>query len=275
VIYETDANNTITAEYSWDDNGNPVTMTKGGKIYYYHVNGHSDVTALTDENGNVVAQYEYDAWGNTISKAGSMAESNPYRYAGYRYDENTGLYYLLARYYSPVNGRFLSEDPVFGELKNPVTQNRYSYAGNNPAMYIDQDGRFRTLVRWLSSALIKKIKKEFKDDDEPSFKTGAAGEKYLKQLVGGRAQVYFKTSLGGRYVDQLANGIAHESKVGYVTLSKRIKEQVQKDAELIKKKSIRGAVWHFFRSAVTGKIGGSKNLLNYLRDRKIDYIIYD
>jgi uncharacterized protein RhaS with RHS repeats len=62
VIYETDSNNNIVADYTWDNLGNPVTMTKGGTTYYYHMNGHGDVTSLTDSSGNIVAQYQYDAW---------------------------------------------------------------------------------------------------------------------------------------------------------------------------------------------------------------------
>ncbi|MED5053275.1 hypothetical protein [Anoxybacteroides rupiense] len=58
---ETDAKNNIAAEYTWDTSGRPVTMTKGGVTYYYHLNGHGDVVALTDANGNVVTQYQYDA----------------------------------------------------------------------------------------------------------------------------------------------------------------------------------------------------------------------
>jgi hypothetical protein len=54
----------------------PQQATKNGAIYYYHIN----------------AQYQYDAWGNILSQSGTMASSNPYRYAGYRYDESIGLY---------------------------------------------------------------------------------------------------------------------------------------------------------------------------------------
>ncbi|WP_431019326.1 RHS repeat-associated core domain-containing protein [Anoxybacillus sp. D401a] len=89
-------------------------MTRNGTTYYYYVNGHGDVTALTDANGNVVAQYQYDAWGNIISQTGTMASSNPYRYAGYRYDEETGLYYLMARYYDANIGRFITRDTFRG-----------------------------------------------------------------------------------------------------------------------------------------------------------------
>jgi RHS repeat-associated protein len=154
VLYETDANNNIVAEYTWDAYGYPVTMTKGGVTYYYHKNGHGDVTALTDENGNVVAQYQYDAWGNIISKTGTMASANPYRYAGYYYDEETGLYYLMSRYYNSEIGRFINSDnPLViktltdealkapGEYQGlPLLSNLFVYAANNPVMYVDPSG---------------------------------------------------------------------------------------------------------------------------------------
>ena len=79
--------------------------------YYYHYNAHGDVVQVTDSAGNVVADYTYDAWGNIISSTGTMASSNPYPHAGYRYDNETGLYYLMARFYNPNIGRFLSLDP--------------------------------------------------------------------------------------------------------------------------------------------------------------------
>jgi RHS repeat-associated protein len=153
VIYETDENNNIIAEYTWDQEGNPVSMTKNGQTYYYHLNGHGDVVALTDSNGNVVAEYEYDAWGNIISQTGPLASENPYRYAGYRYDEETDLYYLMARYYNPKHGNFLSLDPHPGVLDNPITQNGYTYANNNPVMYVDPDGNHPVLIALAGTLL--------------------------------------------------------------------------------------------------------------------------
>ena len=54
---------------------------------------------MLEENGTVVVNYSYDTWGNIVSIAGSLKDSvgkkNPYRYRGYRYDEETGLYYHL------------------------------------------------------------------------------------------------------------------------------------------------------------------------------------
>ncbi|WP_338023172.1 RHS repeat-associated core domain-containing protein [Bacillus ectoiniformans] len=65
----------------------------------------------------------------------------PYRYAGYRYNENTKLYYLLARYYNSEYGVFLSRDPFLGDSFEPSSQNGYNYASNNPIMYVDPDGK--------------------------------------------------------------------------------------------------------------------------------------
>jgi RHS repeat-associated protein len=114
----------------------------------------------------------------------------------------------------------------------------------------------------------------FKGTGNLAFSGGKAGEKYLANLVGGKPQVYFKTSSGGRYIDQLANGIAYESKVGYTSLTSRIKTQILKDAELIKKGQINGAEWNFFRSADTGKIGASKQLIQFLKQNGIKYKIH-
>ena len=94
------------------------------------------------KNGKVVAEYTYDAWGNILESKGTMASINPYRYAGYRFDEETKLYYLMARYYNPDTGVFLSLDPVRGDTMNPVTMNGYNYANNNPVMMVDPDGEF-------------------------------------------------------------------------------------------------------------------------------------
>lgn len=53
---------------------------------------------------------------------------------------------------------------------------------------------------------------------------GKIGERALKKAYGGVSQKYFSTSLGKRFIDQFANGIAHESKVGYTSLTKKYKD---------------------------------------------------
>ncbi|MCU5705196.1 hypothetical protein OCF67_13460 [Bacillus wiedmannii] len=68
--------------------------------------------------------YEYDAWGNVLkSEAKGNAADNPFGYAGYMYEKEIGMYYLIARYYNPDHGVFLSVDPDPGDEDDPVTQN--------------------------------------------------------------------------------------------------------------------------------------------------------
>lgn len=85
-----------------------------GEIFYYKTNPLGDIIGIYDENLNQVVKYEYDIWGNILNISGDKAETvgkyNPYRYRGYRYDEETNLYYLYSRYYSPELCRFISAD---------------------------------------------------------------------------------------------------------------------------------------------------------------------
>jgi len=142
VLYETDASGNVVRSYIYGENGQLLAMKKGNATYFYHYNAHGDVIALTDAQGNIVARYQYDAWGNILSQSGALADENPYRYAGYQYDEETGLYYLIARYYHPTHGVFLSLDPDPGDADDILTQNGYTYANNNPVMMVDPDGHF-------------------------------------------------------------------------------------------------------------------------------------
>lgn len=88
-----------------------------------------------------------------------MASVNPYRYAGYRYDESTGLYYLMARYYDAGVGRFITRDSFHGFVNDPLSLNQYSYTQNNPINYVDPKGHWRvgsvdTVGNWIDAALI-------------------------------------------------------------------------------------------------------------------------
>lgn len=136
VIAESDANATVIAQNIW---GHKPLARKIGSSYYYNVyNGHGDVIQVLDESGNAVNTYEYDEWGNILSISEQI--ENPIRYAGEYYDEESGLYYLRARYYDPVIGRFISKDSVEGDITNPLSLNLYTYCVNNPLAFIDPSG---------------------------------------------------------------------------------------------------------------------------------------
>ena len=121
-----------------------------GATYIYRRDAQGNIVALIDTNGAKVAEYVYDAWGNhaVVDSSGNDIESgigalNPFRYRGYYYDTETGLYYLKTRYYDPEVGRFISRDSVsYADPETINGLNLYAYCGNNPVMNIDPQGHF-------------------------------------------------------------------------------------------------------------------------------------
>jgi RHS repeat-associated protein len=98
--------------------------------------------ALTDATGAVLQRYSYDPYGNIVTNDMTASFINPYQYT-WREADGIGLVNNRARYYSPVLGRFISEDPS-GFLGRRL--NFYSYAGDSPQVYVDRDGRDPILV---------------------------------------------------------------------------------------------------------------------------------
>ena len=139
VVLEVDGKGNQTARNVYGTN--LVSRTAGGQTLYYMYNGHADVTALIGTTEQTVATYYYDAFGNQEAVSGSA--DNPYRYAGYRYDGETGLYYLNARYYDATTARFLSEDTYSGKANDALSLNLYTYCSNNPIKYLDPTGHWQ------------------------------------------------------------------------------------------------------------------------------------
>jgi RHS repeat-associated protein len=81
----------------------------------------------------VVQSYSYDSFGTAKP---SRAFVNSYTYAGREWDKETGLHYYRARYYDPMEGRFIQKDPI--GFKGGI--NLYSYVQNNPLNYRDPFG---------------------------------------------------------------------------------------------------------------------------------------
>ena len=102
----------------------------------------------------------YDAWGNFITTYYSTigtnyyAYYNPFRYRGYYYDSETGLYYLQSRYYKPQWGRFLNADVHVNANGDLIGFNMYAYCSNNPVMYTDPTGESIVLSAIIIGAVI-------------------------------------------------------------------------------------------------------------------------
>ena len=151
LIGLTYGNNTLFFYY--DSNGVPTSFAHNGTMYYYVKNLQGDIVQITKQDGTVVAKYVYDVWGKILSiKDGSnntiettnathLANLNPFRYRGYVYDNETGLYYLQSRYYDPITGRFLNAD-VYADTGNSViSTNMFAYCENNAVMKYDVTGK--------------------------------------------------------------------------------------------------------------------------------------
>ncbi len=146
--------------YFYDADGSPISFrTVSGNTsadYYYVRNLQGDIVAICDASGNKKVEYTYDAWGKVLSMTGTLAstigQSNPYRYRGYWFDSETGLYYLQSRYYDPQTGRFINADDLFSTDQGPIGNNMFTYCLNNPINGIDKNGN-AFLSMLLGSAL--------------------------------------------------------------------------------------------------------------------------
>ena len=153
-----------------------------GRARYYLYNAHGDVVQLTNTNGQLTKNYNYDAFGN--ERAPKEDDLNPFRYCGEYFDTETGLYYLRARYYDPLIGRFTQEDThwntanmIYGDTPQKINEredtlglkhysyapqilsvlqagNLYVYCVNNPIPYVDNGGQFiRAIVGAVTGAI--------------------------------------------------------------------------------------------------------------------------
>ena len=151
--------------YSYDSNGilysikYTLTDTSDTLTYYCTHNSRGDIIGIYNYQGTLRAKYEYDAWGNILSitdadgnaitSATHVGNLNPFRYRGYYYDSETGLYYLMSRYYDPVTHRFLNADTENILSKNSASienTNLFSYCDNNPITRVDDCGDFWNVV---------------------------------------------------------------------------------------------------------------------------------
>jgi RHS repeat-associated protein len=106
---------------------------------FYGYDGFGSVRLLTDATGTVTDTYDYDAWGNAVNTTGSTP--NVYLYRGEQYDPDLRLYYLRARYFNPLSGRFLARDTETGRIRVPATLHRYLYSVGDPVNRVDRNGK--------------------------------------------------------------------------------------------------------------------------------------
>ena len=129
----------------YDAQSRPAMVNYNGTVYTYVHNLQGDIVGIVDNGNNLVVEYRYDAWGKLLETTGSLKTTlgylNPFRYRGYVYDEETGLYYLRTRYYNPEWARFVNSDSAVGKVGSPLSHNAYAYCDNSPIVASDPDGK--------------------------------------------------------------------------------------------------------------------------------------
>ena len=125
--------------------------------YYFIKNMQGDIIAIVDKDAQTVARYSYDAWGVCTVTQDSVGIANvtPFRYRGYYYDEEIGLYYLRSRYFDPRIDRFISSDEAtcIGTTKMIVDCNIYAYCYNTPVNAVDYSGNLAFLTCLIVGAI--------------------------------------------------------------------------------------------------------------------------
>ena len=143
----------------------------------------------------MVVEYTYSPWGEILSTTGDEANTigviNPFRYRGYYYDEETGLYYLNARYYDPETGRFINADSIIAVGTDIATYNMFAYCKNNPIIYSDTDGQWAGLDDLIAGAVgaVAGLASQFVADIATSVMSGSwqfsNWQSYVGSAVGG------------------------------------------------------------------------------------------
>ena len=161
-------------QYDYDSNGRRLGQavertedaTPAYRAYSHDANG--SVEGLENEDGETGNDtYTYDPYGepDNVPPDGQEdevdpglsdnARENPFRFEGFYYDAGVKTYDMRARSYRPDVGRFLSQDryeSAAGDQllqSDPLTQNRYAFAGGNPVNNVEFDGHKFNLVKYM------------------------------------------------------------------------------------------------------------------------------
>jgi RHS repeat-associated protein len=115
----------------------------GQNVRFYGTNAHHDGTWTADATGAVSATLRYDPWG--VLTAWTGASLPEFRFQGSWYDPTTDLAWVVARWYAPAQGQFVSEDSLLGDPADPPSRHLYAYGQGEPVTRWDPTGMYPLL----------------------------------------------------------------------------------------------------------------------------------
>ena len=192
-------------------NQSPASAPASRNLQNIHRAHLGSTRLMTDENGAENGRWNYFPFG--IEATAEESGNQRMKFRGHERDGEVELNYMLARYASAYHGRFLSVDPVPGQVTEPQSWDRYAYVRNSPLLlldplglaaivYIDSRATGSYAKGWSLDNVVKKVSQMF-------AKTGAAVSVYKgRPGLFGRLKAWFK---GDKISTQtIRNGSAEE-----------------------------------------------------------------
>ncbi len=216
--------------------------TAAGRRRFYTLDPQGSVAELTDAAGAAEASYRYDAWGGLTARSGGPP--SPRAFGGHPLDDETGLYAMGVRAYDPALGRFLTQDPVWGDPLRPASQHRYLYALGNPLSYVDPTG-FEAepslpsqLWEW-SKGVAKGVVKGVGALPAALIKEGVLG---LADIAGAGLGYLTISMADGRNVDEVGALLTPESYMGRLSAEKGTAAAITETAQKIGTGVVEGVI---------------------------------
>jgi RHS repeat-associated protein len=167
------ATGTVLRYYVWSND-----VAAGNQARYYHFDYLGSTLALSDRQGQLTDLYVYSPYGRLLAHEGNNPQ--PFTFVGrwgVRMELSGTLYQMGARYYDAESGRFLSREPLWPILGDPIQSNPYQYARSQPSLWIDPFGLAPTdpsedLYGRMLWAMLKAEAREEERRNRPKFNQG-------------------------------------------------------------------------------------------------------
>jgi len=127
------------------------------KLVFFKTDHLGTPRVITDQDGKVLSTHDYLAYGEELTDP--EFQTNRMKFTGHERDPETGLDYMLARYYTAGSGRFLQVDPGYDyKMNDPMSFNLYSYGRENPVRFLDPSGKWNEKNKKKGEEFLKKLK---------------------------------------------------------------------------------------------------------------------
>jgi RHS repeat-associated protein len=186
-------------------------------MYWYHKDHLGSSTQITDRNETVIHHIEYMPSGEQFSEQRDWW-STPYKFNGKELDQETGLYYYGARYYTPEIGIWLSVDPLSDKYPS---LSPYAYCALNPVILVDPDGmevEYNSITDRICVAILRATNSNFrnsfntlKKSEETYVFNGAKNQKNELTTDGNKLFINYSFSSSSSQGTNWANNMKHET----------------------------------------------------------------